>query len=59
MLLTPDRRCKHPCNLHHAQQLHKFTTQLCVHAQRCIQGSGDTTCLFCMLGAVQTRNPNR
>jgi hypothetical protein len=26
--------------------------QLCVHAQPCMQGSGDTACLLCMLGAV-------
>jgi hypothetical protein len=27
--------------------------QLCVHAQPCMQGSGDAACLLCMLGAVE------
>jgi hypothetical protein len=26
--------------------------QLCVHAQPCMQGSGDAACLLCMPGAV-------
>jgi hypothetical protein len=26
--------------------------QLCVHAQPCMQGSGDAACLLCLLGAV-------
>jgi hypothetical protein len=33
------------CNIHACKQL-------CLHAQPCMQGSGDAACLLCMLGAV-------